>query len=199
MKYNGPKVKLSRALGIALTPKAARVMERRPYKPGMHGQARQQRMSDYALQLQEKQRLRFQYNVSEKQMRRYYSKATRMKGRTGENLVYLLERRLDAFVLRAGFAPTIFAARQIVGHGHITVNGRKSRTPSTLLRPGDKIQVREKSRKKAIFEMDWEVYVPPTYVERDTSDLAATFVRRPEREEVPVVCEEQAVVEFYSR
>jgi len=199
MKYNGPKVKLSRKLGTALTPKAARIMERRPHKPGMHGDARQRRLSDYGFQLLQKQGLRFQYNVSERQMRRYFEKASSMKGRTGENLVYLLERRLDAFVLRAGFAPSIFAARQVVGHGHVEVNGRRAHTPSLQLRPGDKVAIRDKSKKLQIFEMEWSAYTPPEYIERDVDSLEATLTRRPARDEVPVICEETAVVEYYSR
>jgi len=196
VKFNGPKVKLSRRLSIPLTPKAARVMERRQDKPGMHA-GRPQRMSDYALQLLEKQRLRFQYNVSEKQMRGCFAKASRMKGRTGENMVCLLERRLDAFVLRSGFAPSIFAARQVVGHGHIEVNGRRSRSSSLTLRPGDKVSIREGSRTKQIFDMDWAAYEPPSYIER--GELEATLTRTPARDEVPITCDEQVVVEFYSR
>lgn len=199
MKYNGPKVRLSRRLGTAMTPKAARIMEKRPTRPGMHGAAMQRRLSDYGYQLLEKQRLRFQYNVTEKQMRRAFAKASRMKGRTGENLVALLERRLDAFVLRSGFAPTIHAARQIAGHGHLEVDGVRAFTPSMTLKPGATVSVREKSRKLQIFEMDWDAYRPPGYIERDVQKLSATLTRIPERSEVPVTCEEQSVVEFYSR
>ena len=196
VKYNGPKVKRSRRIGIALTPKAQQVFNK---KGPDAGNGRPRRESEYGLQLVEKQRLRFQYNVSEKQMRRYFAAALRQKGRTGENLVIALERRLDAFVLRSGFAPTIFAARQLVGHGHFEVNGSRARSSSQLLRPGDRVRVREQSQKKEIFEMDWAAYSPPTYIERDTDELTSTMSRIPERSEIPVVCEEQYVVEFYSR
>lgn len=199
MKFNGSKVKLSRRLGVALTPKAARIMERRPQPPGQHGASTQRRMSDYAVQLREKQRLRFQYNVSERQLRRIFERASRIKGRTGPNLVRLLETRLDAAVLRAGFAPTIYAARQIVGHGHFAVNGRRVDLPSYTLRAGDKFAVRDGSKKKDLFEMDWAAYQPPGYIERDEASLSAVLVRLPDREEIPVICEDTLVVEFYSR
>lgn len=195
MKFNGPKAKRSRRIGVALTPKAASIMERR----GTERDTRPRRYSEYGLQLLEKQKLRFQYNVSEKQMRRYYHKARRAKGKAGANLVVLLERRLDSFVLRSGFAPTIFAARQLVGHGHFEVNGVRARSASQLLRPGDRVAVRERSRPKGIFEMDWGAYQPPSYVDRDTEALAASLTRLPEREEIPVICDEQYVIEFYSR
>jgi small subunit ribosomal protein S4 len=196
MKYTGPKVKLSRKIGVALKPKAQEALDK---TASQRGGPRRDRLSDYGFQLLEKQKLRFQYNISEKQMRRYFQKASRMKGKTGSNLVSLLESRLDALVLRAGFAPTIFAARQIVSHGHFDLNGKRARIPSILVRAGDEISVREKSRKLEIFEMDWSVYSPPDYIDRNTEELKASMVRKPEREEIPVVCEEQYVVEYYSR
>ena len=199
MKFNGAKTRLSRRLGVALSPKAQRIMEKRPDPPGQHGQSTQRRMSDYAIQLREKQRLRFQYNVSERQMRLYFARAARQKGRTGPNLVRLLETRLDAAVLRAGFAPTIYAARQIVGHGHFEVNGKRVTIASYGLKPGDTYRVRERSKKAQIFEMDWAAYNPPGYLERDETSLSAKLVRLPDREEVPITCEETLVVEFYSR
>lgn len=196
MKFTGPKVKRSRRIGVALTAKAQKVMEKRGAE---RADSRPRRISEYGLQLLEKQKLRFQYNVSEKQMRGHFRAAQRAKGRTGENLVIRLERRLDAFVLRAGFAPTIFAARQLVSHGHFEVNHARARTPSQLLRPGDIVSVREKSRKKVVFEMEWDAYAPPDYIERNVEELSAHLTRLPERSEVPVICEEQYVVEFYSR
>src|SRR4029079_2167436 len=118
----GPKVKIARALGIALTPKAARIMERRPNPPGQHGATTRRKVSDYKKQLLEKQRLRAQYNISERQLQNAFTEATRQSGNTGVNLVRLLEMRLDAVVMRAGFARTIYAARQAVVHGHVMVN-----------------------------------------------------------------------------
>jgi small subunit ribosomal protein S4 len=192
VKFNGPKVLRSRRIGVALVPKARARIERDLAQ-------RPKRLSEYGLQLLEKQRLRFQYNVSERQMRRYYGEAKRSAGPTGANLVVILERRLDAFVLRSGFAPTIFAARQLVGHGHFRVNGRQVDRPSQLLRPGDLVAVHERSRKSPVFEMDWHSYAPPTYIDRDEKALCATLARLPDRTEVPVLCEEQRVVEYYSR
>ncbi|MDG2050039.1 MAG: 30S ribosomal protein S4 [Myxococcota bacterium] len=197
MKFTGPKVKLSRKIGVALKPKAQQALEKSDGRRAAGGG--RDRLSDYGVQLLEKQRLRFQYNISEKQMRRYFEKASRMKGKTGRNLVSLLERRLDAVILRSGFAPTIFAARQIVSHGHFELNGHRVRIPSILIKPGDSISVRERSQKLEIFEMDWAAYTPPDYIERNTDELKTWMTRQPEREEIPVVCDEQYVVEYYSR
>jgi small subunit ribosomal protein S4 len=199
VKFTGPKVKKSRALGVALTPKAQKLMQKRPFPPGQHGQRRKRRPSEYALQLLEKQRLRFQYNVSESQMRRAYQKASRMAGSTGDNLVQLLETRLDALVLRAGLAPTIYAARQAVNHGHILVNGRKATIPSMRLKPGDVISVRERSRKSPLFS-DVEVERDPVpYLAADPAAGSVRLERLPNREEIPVICAEHLVVEHYSR
>ena len=199
MKFTGPKVKKSRALGVALTPKAQKLMQKRPFPPGQHGQRRKRRPSEYALQLLEKQRLRFQYNVSEAQMHRAYQKASRMAGSTGDNLVLLLETRLDALVLRSGLAPTIYAARQAVNHGHIMVNGRKATIPSMRLKPGDVISVRERSRKSPLFS-DVEVERNPVpYLASDPAAGSVRLERLPHREEIPVICAEHLVVEHYSR
>ena len=143
MNFTGPKVKQSRALGVALTPKAEKYMKKRPYGPGQHGQRRRRRPSDYGVQLLEKQRLRYQYNVSEKQLQRAYEQATRKSGPTGEILIQLLETRLDALVLRAGLAPTIFAARQLVNHGHVKVNGEKCNIGSRRIKPGETVARRD--------------------------------------------------------
>ena len=197
MKFNGPKVKLSRKLGVALTSKAARYMEKKSHPPGMHGLKRRRRQSNYGRQLLEKQRLRFQYNVSERQLRNYYKRATRMRGVTGDNLVGLLETRLDAIVHRA-FAPSVFAARQFVGHGHILVNGRRVNIPSFRVKEGDVVEVREKSRKLRCFNEPRGVTVP-TYVETDETGYQATIRNTPVRDEVPIVCEVPLVIEYYSR
>ena len=199
MKYNGPKVRMSRKLGIPLTTKAERYRENKPYPPGQHGLRRRRRPSNYAQQLMEKQRLRYQYNVSEKQMRNSYKKASRMKGVMGENLVRLLEMRLDSLVHRAGLAPTIYAARQYVGHGHIQVNGQRVDISSYRVRPGDVFGVREKSRKLRMFN---EARIPvtiPEYLTVDSSGYEVTVNHLPARDEVPVICDVQLVVEYYSR
>lgn len=199
MKFNGPKVKLSRKLGVALSTKAQRYMEKKGYPPGMHGLRRRRRQTNYGRQLLEKQRLRYQYNVSERQLRRYFVRATQMKGIAGENLVRQLETRLDAMVLRAGFAPTIFAARQFVGHGHIEVNGRRVNIPSYQLRIGDNFAIRERSRKLRCFNEPRGTSAIPSYLDTDETGYGATLSSLPQRDEVPVICEVPLVIEFYSR
>ena len=199
MKYNGPKVRLSRKLGISLTPKAQKYMEKKPYPPGMHGMKRRRRLTNYGRQLLEKQRLRFQYNISERQLRRYFDRASSMKGVTGENLIRCMETRLDALVMRAGFARTIFAARQFVCHGHIKVNGNRVDIPSYNLREGDVFEIQEKSRKVRAFNEARGTVTLPAYLEIDSSGYGAKLSYLPRRDEVPVICEVQLVVEFYSR
>ncbi len=199
MKYNGPKVKMSRKLGVALTDKAEKYRERKPYPPGQHGMRRRRRMSNYGMQLLEKQRLRYQYNVSERQIHNSFKRASAMKGVVGENLVMLLETRLDSLVNRAGFAPTIYAARQVVGHGHIEVNGKRVDIPSYRVKPGDAISIRAKSQKLRMFNESRVAVTLPPYLTVADNGYEATLLHSPLREEVPVICEEQLVVEFYSR
>ncbi|AKG41744.1 30S ribosomal protein S4 [Streptomyces xiamenensis] len=198
-----PKVKKSRALGIALTPKAVKYFEKRPYPPGQHGRGRKQ-TSDYKVRLLEKQRLRAQYDISERQMVRAYDRARKVEGKTGEALIIELERRLDALVLRSGLARTIYQARQMVVHGHIAVNDRKVDKPSFRVRPDDVVTVRERSREKHPFlvareggyALDGET---PRYLQVNLQALAFRLDRDPQRKEIPVVCDEQLVVEFYAR
>lgn len=199
MRFSGPKVKTSRALGVALTPKAQRVMRKKAYPPGQHGQNRRRRRSEYGLQLLEKQRLRFQYNVSERYLKRLFGMAAHQPGPTGENLVQLLESRLDALVLRAGFAPTIYAARQYVNHGHFEINGRKATIPSQRLRPGDVLAVRVRSRRMLVFTELRPSLLPAPYLALSDDGFSARLVYVPARTEVPVLCQEQMVVEYYSR
>ncbi|MBN3932732.1 30S ribosomal protein S4 [Streptomyces verrucosisporus] len=198
-----PKVKKSRALGIALTPKAVKYFEQRPYPPGEHGRGRKQN-SDYKVRLLEKQRLRAQYDISERQMVRAYDRARKAEGKTGEALVVELERRLDALVLRSGIARTVYQARQMVVHGHIEVNGRKVDKPSFRVRPDDVVSVRERSRAKHPFLVAREGgYAPdgetPRYLQVNLQALAFRLDRDPNRKEIPVVCDEQLVVEYYAR
>jgi small subunit ribosomal protein S4 len=195
------KVRLSRALGLALTPKAARLMERRPTRPGQHGRTRVKE-SDYKTRLLEKQRLRAQYNIGERQLRRAMKHAVRRPGKTGETLVCDLETRLDAIVLRAGFAPTIYQARQAVSHGHIRVDGKKVDKPAYRLRPGQVVEVAERSRGKTPFVIaatGVHAAEHPAYLQVDLPELRAQLVRPPTRDEIPVICDEQLVVEYYAR
>jgi len=202
VKYNGPKIKKSRSLGIPLTPKSDRYLNKRPYPPGQHGltqQMRRRKMSPYKMQLLEKQKLRAQYNIHERQMRNYYEKASR-KGDMNNSLVQLLESRLDAVVARAGLARSIYAARQYVGHGHIQVDGQKVDIASYRVRPGQVVTVKEKSRKLDCFQiaMDTAGNCPP-YLERDKKNFSVKFLYDPPRDEVPVLCELPLVIEYYSR
>jgi small subunit ribosomal protein S4 len=202
MKFTGPKIKKSRALGIPLTPKSERYLDRKPYPPGQHGkmqQIRRRKMSPYKMQLMEKQRLRAQYNIHERQMRIAYAKASR-KGDLVNTLVQELESRLDAVVLRGGLARTIYAARQYVNHGHILLNGKKCNIPSARVKPGQTVSVKEKSRNLDCFAIaiDTAANCPP-YVERDKKSLSAKYLYDPPRDEVPIICEVPLVIEFYSR
>ena len=198
------QVRLSRALGIPLTPKAVRYFEKRPYGPGEHGRARRRAESDYAVRLKEKQRLRAQYGIREAQLQRVFQEARREKGLTGESLVELLEMRLDALVLRAGFARTIAQARQDVVHRHIMVDGKIVDRPSFRVKPGQVIQV-PRSQVMVPFQVaaagTHRDVLPevPQYLNVELEKLTATLVRRPKRDEVPVTCDVQMVVEYYSR
>jgi small subunit ribosomal protein S4 len=198
------KTRESRALGIALTPKAARYMEKRPYAPGEHGRTKRKADSDYAVRLREKQRLRAQYGIREKQIRIAFEEARRTQGLTGENLVELLEMRLDALVLRAGFARTISQARQFVVHRHILVDGKIVDRPSFRVKPGQLIHVKARSEGSEPFQVaaaGGHVDVLPKvpgYLEVELDKLQARLVRRPKRAEVPVTCEVQLVVEYYA-
>ncbi|MEJ3403753.1 30S ribosomal protein S4 [Rathayibacter sp. YIM 133350] len=204
MSTKTSKTRQSRALGIALTPKAAKYLEKRPYAPGEHGRTKRKQDSDYAVRLREKQRLRAQYGIREKQLRIAFNEARRADGLTGENLVELLEMRLDALVLRAGFARTISQARQFVVHRHILVDGKIVDRPSFRVKPGQLVHVKERSEGTEPFQVaaaGGHVDVlpkVPAYLEVDLDRLHATLVRRPKRAEVPVTCEVQLVVEYYA-
>ncbi|NLB88292.1 MAG: 30S ribosomal protein S4 [Syntrophomonadaceae bacterium] len=177
-------------------------VERRPYAPGMHGQNRRQKLSEYGLQLREKQKTRRTYGVLEKQFRRYFEKAERQKGITGENLLILLERRLDNVVYRLGFASSRKEARQLVTHGHFTVNGRKANIPSMLLKVGDEIRVREKSVSSVKFQemKEQAAYkTPPEWLSVDVENLTGTVLAYPTREQIDTPVNEQLIVELYSR
>lgn len=205
MSASRSQVRLSRALGIPLTPKAEKYFERRPYPPGEHGRARRRNDSDYSVRLKEKQRLRAQYGIREAQMLNIYKEAKRLPGLTGENIVELLEMRLDALVLRSGIARTIQQARQFVVHRHITVDGKRVDRPSFRVKEGQLISVHEKSAQMDPFQVaaaggNAEVLPQtPGYLKVDREALQVTLLRRPKREEVPVTADVQLVVEHYSR
>lgn len=197
------KYKINRRLGVNLWGRPKSPINRREYGPGQHGQ-RRKKPSDFGIQLMAKQKLKGYYgNIGEKQFRRYFAEASRRKGDTGENLIAILERRLDVIVYRAKFVPTVFAARQFVNHGHVLVDGKRVNIPSYLVKDGDVIQVRESSRQipmvlEAVESAEREV---PDYVDVDQKDMKATFVRTPELSDIPypVQMEPNLIVEFYSR
>ncbi|MBB6250100.1 30S ribosomal protein S4 [Nitrospirillum iridis] len=197
------KYKIDRRLGVNLWGRAKSPVNRREYGPGQHGQ-RRKKPSDFGLQLMAKQKLKGYYaNIGERQFRRIYQEAVRRRGDTGENLIQLLERRLDAVVYRMKFAPTPFSARQIINHGHILVNGKRLNIASYRVKDGDVIEVRQKAKQFALIleavasgERD-----TPEYVQVDTGALKGTFVRAPNLADVPypVTMEPNLVVEYYSR
>ncbi len=197
------KYKIDRRLGVNLWGRAKSPINRRDSRPGQHGQ-RRRKISDFGLQLNGKQKLKGYYaNISEKQFRRYYKEAVRRAGDTGENLVGLLETRLDAVVYRMKFVPTMFAARQFVSHGHILVNGKKVTISSYLVKEGDTVEVQSKSREipmvlEAIALGERDV---PEYVEVDHKKMVGKFIRVPKLEDVPypVQMEPNLVIEYYSR
>ncbi len=198
-RYTGPAYKKSRRLGFS-TLENGKELARRPYAPGIHGTSRRKKVSEYGIQLQEKQKVRFMYGLNEKQFRRTFDKASKMKGITGENFLKLLESRLDNLVYRMGLATTRRAARQIVNHGHIEVNGIKVDIPSYICKPGDVIAVRENSKEhKAILNTIELNIKTPAFVEFDNKKLTGTFVRLPERNELNAEINESLIVEFYNR
>ena len=198
-RYTGPQVKLSRREGVALTDKCQKYLDRRPYPPGEHGRGRI-RQSEYLLQLREKQKTRRFYGVLEKQFRRYYEKASRQPGITGENLLRMLEQRLDNVVYRLGFAATRRQARQLVGHGHFRVNGRKVNIPSYQVRPDDVITVKPGSNAEPIIRSATELVasVAP-WLQADYDALNGKVLKVPERTEIDTPVSEQLIVEYYSK
>ncbi|MDQ0215024.1 small subunit ribosomal protein S4 [Oikeobacillus pervagus] len=198
-RYTGPSWKLSRRLGISLSG-TGKELEKRPYAPGQHGPNQRKKLSEYGLQLQEKQKLRHMYGVTERQFRNLFVKAGKMKGVYGENFMILLESRLDNLVYRLGLARTRRQARQLVNHGHIIVDGGRVDIPSYQVRPGQTISVREKSRNLAIVKEALEVNnFVPEYLTFDEEKLEGSFTRLPERSELPAEINEAFIVEYYSR
>ncbi|CAM3259018.1 30S ribosomal protein S4 [Sporolactobacillus spathodeae] len=198
-RYTGPVWKKSRRLGISLSG-TGKELERRPYAPGQHGPNQRIKLSEYGLQMQEKQKLRFMYGVNERQFRRIFNDASRMKGVHGENFMILLESRLDNLVYRMGLARTRRQARQLVNHGHITVNGHRVDIASYRVKPGETIGVREKSHNLAIIKESLETNsFVPEYLAFDEKSLEATYSRLPERSELPAEITEAMIVEFYSK
>ncbi|GAE34160.1 30S ribosomal protein S4 [Halalkalibacter akibai] len=198
-RYTGPSWKLSRRLGISLSG-TGKELAKRPYAPGQHGPNQRKKLSEYGLQLQEKQKLRHMYGVNERQFRRIFDDAGKMPGIHGENFMILLESRLDNLVYRMGLARTRRAARQLVNHGHVLVDGGRVDIPSYRVKPGQAISLREKSRNLDVVKEALEANdFVPGYVTFDAESLQGTFTRLPERAELPAEITEALIVEFYSR
>lgn len=197
------KYKINRRLGVNLWGRPKSPVNSRDYGPGEHGQ-RRKKPSDFGLQLMAKQKLKGYYgNISEKQFRKYYQEAVRRRGDTGQNLIGILERRLDAVVYRMKFVPTVFASRQFVNHGHVKVNGTKVNIPSYMVKEGDVIEVREASRQipMVLLASESAEREIPDYIEVNHQRMTGTFIRQPKLEDVPypVQMEPNLVIEFYSR
>ena len=198
-RYIGPKTKIARKFGEPIYG-ADRYFEKKNYPPGQHGLAKKRKKtSEYGIQLKEKQKVKYTYGVLERQFRNTYAKAQKMKGRTGENLIILLESRLDNIVYRMGIAPTRAAARQLVSHCHIIVDGEVCNIPSTLLRPGQVIGVRERSKSLEVIQNVVADTCRYSWIEWNRGELSGKFLNLPERSEIPETINEQLIVELYSK
>jgi len=203
-KNQGARGKLVRKFGVNIfgNPKYDKLLNRKPYGPGQHGQTRRARLSNFGLQLKEKQKIKFMYGLLEKQFRNCFEKADKMTGETGTNLLQLLERRLDNIVFRLGFAPSRPSGRQLVNHGHFLVNGKKVNIPSAMVKIGDVIQVRDKSKKmdiilESVKRIKGDIDIP--WLELDKAKMKGTVTDIPERDQMDQTINDRLVVEIYSK
>ncbi|HIQ91516.1 MAG TPA: 30S ribosomal protein S4 [Candidatus Coprosoma intestinipullorum] len=198
-RYTGPVYKKSRHLGFSVL-ENGKELAKRAYGPGEHGQDRRRKLSNYGVQLQEKQKLKFMYGLSEKQMHKAFEMALKAKGVNGENLLRILESRLDNLVYRIGFATTRKGARQLVNHGHITVNGKKVDIPSYQVKPGDVIGLKDSDKEMAVVKASLEaLHNRVEFVTFDEKKMEGTYVRLPERSELNADIDEALVIEYYNR
>ena len=198
-RYTGPSTKIARKFGEPIFG-ADRDFEKRNYPPGQHGLAStRKKKSEYGTQLKEKQKVKYTYGLLEKQFRNLYEKASRMKGQKGENLIILLESRLDNIVYRMGVAPTRAAARQLVSHAHITLNGVVCNIPSALVKPGDVVAVRERSKSLEVITNSVASASKYSWIEFDAKSLTGKYLNVPVRTEIPETINEQLIVELYSK
>ncbi len=198
-RYTGPSTKIARKFGEPIFG-TDKDFEKRNYPPGQHGLARKRKKSsEYGIQLKEKQKVKYTYGVLERQFRNLYEKASRMKGQKGENLIELLESRLDNIVYRMGIAPTRAAARQLVSHCHITLNGQVCNIPSTLVKPGDAVAVRERSKSLEVIQNSVASAARYSWIEFDVKTLSGKYLNHPVRTEIPETINEQLIVELYSK
>ena len=198
-RYTGPSYKQARHVGFSIS-ETGKELARRPYAPGQHGKNRRAKLSDYGTQLKEKQKVRFMYGLNEKQFRKTFNEAGKMSGIHGDNFLKLLESRLDNLCYRLGFATTRRGARQLVNHGHVTVNGKKVDIPSYRCKPGDVIAIKDASNDhKAVKEALEKVTKRVEFVTFDAGKLSGTYVRYPERNELNMDIDESLIVEFYNK
>ena len=198
-RYLGPTYKKSRRFGFSIL-ENGKELSKKPYAPGQHGQDRKKKLSNYGIQLQEKQKVKFMYGISEKQMQKAFEKAVKMKGVNGENLLKLLESRLDNLVYRIGFATTRKGARQLVNHGHVTVNGKRVDIPSYQVKPGDVISLMENDKEMAIVKFSLEaLHNRVEYISYDDKKMEGTYIRMPERNELNADIDEALIIEYYNR
>ena len=198
-RYTGPAYKKARRLNFSLL-ENGKELARRPYAPGAHGADRRKKLSEYGVQLQEKQKVRLMYGLTEKQFRKVFERASKMKGVAGENLLKLLESRLDNLVYRIGFATTRRGARQLVNHGHVTVNGKKVNIPSYIVKPGDIISLVPKDKELSIVKSSLEALANRVeFITYDDKKMEATYVRMPERSELNADINESLIIEYYNR
>jgi len=202
-RYTGPKVKISRRLGVNIfeNEKGSKALNKRPYPPGEHGRSRRRQPSEYLLQLQEKQKAKYIYGVLERPFSNLYKEASRQKGVTGENLLRMLEQRLDNVVFRAGWGSTHPQARQFVGHGMVNVNGRRVDIPSYRVRKGDVISLRDKPRQMIVIRHNLDTIdrLKPAWLEVGDDGFQVTVLDLPNREQIDVPVREQLIVELYSK
>ena len=198
-RYTGPSTKIARKFGEPIFG-PDKSFERKNFPPGQHGLARKRKkLSEYGVQLKEKQKVRYTYGLLERQFRNLYEKASRMSGQKGENLILLLESRLDNIVYRLGFAPTRAAARQLVSHSHITLNGKVCNIPSAIVKPGDAVAVRERSKSLEVITASVASAPKYSWLEFDQNTLTGKYLNVPVREEIPENINEQLIVELYSK
>ena len=198
-RYTGPSTKIARKFGEPIFG-ADKYLDKRNYPPGQHGLAAKRTKSrEYGVQLKEKQKVKYMYGVLERQFRNIYAKASRMKGQTGENLLFLLESRLDNLVYRMGIAPTRAAARQLVSHAHITLNGVVCNIPSAIVKPGDIVAVRERSKSLEVVQASVANATKYSWIEFDAKTLVGKYLNIPARTDIPEAINEQLIVDFYSK
>ena len=198
-RYTGPSTKIARKFGEPIFG-ADKYLDKRNYPPGQHGLAAKRKKSrEYGVQLKEKQKVKYMYGVLERQFRNIYAKASRMKGQTGENLLFLLESRLDNLVYRMGIAPTRAAARQLVSHAHITLNGVVCNIPSAIVKPGDIVAVRERSKSLEVVQTSVANATKYSWIEFDAKTLVGKYLNIPARTDIPEAFNEQLIVDFYSK